>query len=599
MKRFKTLICWPLNALKRVWKLVRKYPKSSIVAAIALVGMYALTAYIVKPEKPEYITEIAVRGDLQQTVEAIGEVISERDLKLQFPITGIVEKVFVEEGDKVTVGQELARLRSGGLYADVQSAAAQAAAAKADLRAMEEGTRPEEIEITRATIENKKSSLEAAKDALASAEANLMESEEKLELLIEEREVGIEGYVLTTRSDVSQYLSTALTAAQVMDDVFNDNDLLDVFIKHEPGKYGLIRDKHEKVQILISSDLTSLAGISDHTEALSELDQARQHVAELAYVLNQTYSMISSMPVTPYFSAADREASKSDVAAERSDVQSALSSLDTAAKNLRDAFASANTSVAAEEATVATLKGTRDSALADIQTYETALRIEEAQLRLQLAGSRQTDIDAARARLNQYYAQLQRARDRYEDTFIRAPLDGTITKVDLKEGELLSTSFASDAAITMLGDSPYRVEMFISEIDIPKVMISQTGSIELDAFKGEPFLLNVTELDPVSTDKDGVPKYRSKLDFAEQNDGIRIGMTGDAEIYTDFMEDVISIPGRAVYRGEEGENMVRILTEDGEVEEREVLIGMEGEGGDVEVIVGVDEGENVIVLIKD
>jgi len=171
--------------------------------------------------------------------------------------------------------------------------------------------------------------------------------------------------------------------------------------------------------------------------------------------------------------------------------------------------------------------------------------------------------------------------------------------VDLKEGELLSTSFASEAAITMLGDSPYRVEMFISEIDIPKVAVSQTGSIELDAFKGEPFILKVSELDPVSTDVDGVPKYRAKLDFLEQNDKQRIGMTGDAEIYTDFMADVVIIPGRAVYKGEDGKDMVRILTEDGEIEERGVLIGMEGEGGDVEVIVGVDEGEEVIVLIKD
>ena len=599
MKKLKTLFIWPISALKRVWKLVRKYPKSSIVLAVALIGIYALVAYIVKPEKTEYITEIAVRGDLQQTVEAIGEVISERDLKLQFPITGIVEKVLVGEGDRVTVGQELARLRSGGLYSDIQSAAAQVAAAKADLQEMEEGARPEEIEIKRATVENKRSSLEAAENALESAERNLKESEEKMELLIEEGGVEAEGYVLISRSNVSQYLSTALTAAEVMDDVFNNKDLLDVFIKHEPGKYDLIRSQHYDIQMLIRNDITSVLTLNSYQAAISALEIARQHVADLADILNQTYAMISSMPETPYFSATDKESSKSDVATERTNVQSALSSLDTAIKNFRDAVAGTNTTLAAEEATVVANIGKRDAALADIQTYTTALRMAEAELNLQLAGSRQTDIDAARARLNQYYAQLQRAKDKFEDTFIRAPLDGTITKVDLKEGELLSTSFATDAAITMLGDSPYRVEMFISEIDIPKVMLSQTGSIELDAFKGEPFILKVTELDPVSTDVDGVSKYRSKLDFVEQSENQRIGMTGDAEIYTDFVADVIIIPGRAVYRGEDGKSMVKILTEKGEIEEREVLIGMEGEGGDVEVIVGVDEGENVIVLIKD
>ncbi|MDD3896549.1 MAG: efflux RND transporter periplasmic adaptor subunit [Candidatus Peribacteraceae bacterium] len=597
-------ILWPLkrvySVFRGMWRIVRKYPKSSLAILFVFGAFTLLIWYLRLPSPPEYITETAVRGDLQQVVEGVGVVISEKDIKLQFPITGLVDKVHVQEGDRVEKGQELARLRSSGLSADVNAAAAQVASAQANLAKMVEGTRPEEIAVTEASVQNKRASLEAARETLRSAELSLQTSQSKLEILRNEAKVGLEGYVTTARSTVSQQLSTALTAAQVMDDVLSGNDLLDVFVKYEPGQLELMRKQILSAQQLIQSDVSNSTGIYEYKDAIEALDLARQHVSDLSVVLNQVYSTVSALPITPYFTNADRESAKSTIATQRTNVQSSLASLDTALKNLRDASASYDSQIATEEKNVVTAQGTRDKALADIQTYETSLRIEDAQLNLLRAGTRKSDIDAARAQLNQMYAQLQRARERYADTVIFAPISGTITKVNLKEGELLSTSFASDAAITMLGDAPYRVQVFVAEIDIPKVQVSQSGSIALDAFPGRKFDLIVSEIDPAATSVDGVSKYRVKMDFdGGQDDALKIGMTGDAEIYTDRREDVVSVPGRAVITDANGGDIVRILTQAGAVEERPVEIGMDGQGGEVEVVRGITEGEQVIVLIKE
>jgi len=588
----------PIRIGKKLWHLMKRRPKTSAAVILVLLLMYMGISVLRMPTPPEYLTEPATTGRLQQSVEAVGEVISETDLKLQFPITGIVEKVHVQEGDRVEAGQELARLRSSGLSADVNSAAAQVASARADLATLEQGTRPEEIAITEASVNNKRSALAAAKETLSSSERNLVLSRQKLSSLEQEAVVSLDGYVASARSDISRHTSTALTAAQVMDDVFNDNDLLDVFLKHEPGIYELARSEQLRVQTALQAVSSRSISIRDYEEALELLQEARALVSDLAGVLNQTYNAVSALPITPSFSNADREDSKADIATQRSNVQSALSSLDSALKALRDASANFDTRISAEEASVATLEGTRDRALADIRTFETSLQIEEAQLSLQRAGNRKSDIDASRGRLNQAYAQLQRAQERYSDTIITAPIAGQITQVNLKEGELLSTSFASDSAISMLGDAPYRVEMFIAEIDIPKVIISQTGALTLDAFPGQEFVLIVTELDPAATLIDGVAKYRSKLDFVGSDTSrMKIGMTGDAEIFTDVRENTVIIPGRAVITNDKGQTIVRILDENGEVEEREVHVGIDGNGGDREVISGVEEGEMVIVLI--
>ena len=128
--------------------------------------------------------------------------------------------------------------------------------------------------------------------------------------------------------------------------------------------------------------------------------------------------------------------------------------------------------------------------------------------------------------------------------------------------------------------------------------LSQTGSIDLDAFPNEEFVMKVSEIDPTATNKDGVSKYRVKLDFPTQDMRLKIGMTGDAEIYTNFREDVVHIPGRAVFTDGNGNEIVKIM-ENGDVVERKIKTGMEGEGGDVEVVDGIEEGETIILLIKD
>ncbi|MEK7563092.1 MAG: hypothetical protein AAB544_01735, partial [Patescibacteria group bacterium] len=131
----------------------------------------------------------------------------------------------------------------------------------------------------------------------------------------------------------------------------------------------------------------------------------------------------------------------------------------------------------------------------------------------------------------------------------------------------------------------------------PLIMVSQSGSIELDAFPGIDDPLRVSQIDEAATDRDGVPKYRVKLDFAAPRDALRVGMTGDSEIITGMRANVLSVPRRAVIENEDGEEMIRVLL-NGDVTEKLVVMGMEGSDGEVEVD-GVEEGAVVVVLIKE
>ena len=583
--------------LKAVWKFVRRRWKLLLILTIIIAPLVALGFFLFGPEKPEYITAVSQRGDLIQTVEAVGTVISEKDLELKFPVTGVVEEVHVKEGDEVQADQILAELRNDSLIADVSSASANYQSALADLRELEEGTRPEEIAIAEAEVENKRAALEAARASLEGAERNLERSQNKLQELHRESDVSLSGHVSTAGSTISQELTKIENSIRELDDDFDTT-----IIKNAVEFWALIElDFYEgKRKVAVEALESALLGSnpSNFEKALVNLADARQAALFAIDAANKAYDIFISLPTTHYLTSSVKETYKDSAASERDSIQAALKAIDDQIKTVRDASASFSTKIATEESTLATAQGKKDTALADIATFETSLRVQEAQLALKKAGSRQADIDAARAKANKAYAEVQRARARLDDTILNAPIDGRITKVNLKTGEFTGDFEDFDRAITMLGESPYRIEIFVSEIDIPKVQYEQEGGIELDAYPSRDFLFRVTEIDPAATIVDGVPKYRIKLDFLEnEEESLKIGMTGDVDIITGIEKDVVTVPGRAVITNALGQDMVRLLHGD-EVEERTVVIGMETDT-DIEIISGVEEGEEVIILIKE
>jgi RND family efflux transporter MFP subunit len=560
------------------------------LGSLALIGIvYAA----VKPSVPEYVTAEAKRGSVRQTVEAVGTVTSERDLELQFPTSGVVSEILVKEGDKVRAGQRLAALRAGNRSADVASAQARLLSAQAQLRALQEGNRPEDIAIAEAEVENKRSALESAKASLTTAETAVKSSKTQLETYRSEATIGLSGQVSTARADVSADLTTAGNALSTVVDVFNNIEVEDAMTRYDPGAKNDVINSVNAADTAIRTLLLAPAP-ADYEAALVLLAKARDAASAASTAVNSGFDAIVRLPTTSYFTDSSREGYKTTLASARATVQSALSSLDASAKALRDASAGFDTRIAAEEASLSASEGALSKAKADIQTYEASLRISQAQLQLKRAPPRQTDLDSAIASVRQAQAEVARAAAEYANTVINAPVDGTITKVAVKAGELAPAG----SAVTMLGNSPFRVEMYVSEIDIPKILLTQTGAIELDAFRGTRFALRTSDIDSAATDKDGVPKYRVKLDFVYPHSELKIGMTGDAEILIGIKEDVLNVPLRAVLENEEGKSYVRVLKEDGEIEEREVTLGLEGEDGGVEVT-GVEEGEIVVVLVKE
>lgn len=113
----------------------------------------------VRVQSPQPATGETLRAPLSGVVQAAGQV------RISFQVAGLVDAVFVDEGDVVRQGQQLAHLDLRPFQATLAQAAGQLASAQAQLDLLEEGTRAEDIATAQAQ-------LESAQAVLARAEAD-------------------------------------------------------------------------------------------------------------------------------------------------------------------------------------------------------------------------------------------------------------------------------------------------------------------------------------------------------------------------------------------------------------------------------------------
>jgi RND family efflux transporter MFP subunit len=104
------------------------------------------------------------------SVTASGEVVPIHKASLSFPMTGIVDHVAVQEGDKVTSGQPLVVLDTNILNANVGEAQAGLAAAQTQVKYLKRiGTDQEHIDAAQADVDRAQATLDSAKATLAQA----------------------------------------------------------------------------------------------------------------------------------------------------------------------------------------------------------------------------------------------------------------------------------------------------------------------------------------------------------------------------------------------------------------------------------------------
>lgn len=247
----------------------------------------------------------------------------------------------------------------------------------------------------------------------------------------------------------------------------------------------------------------------------------------------------------------------------------------------------------------------------DVQQGQVLARLDGDRLRLELSESRarlrkmqrdferneelrerglisEGDFEKLRYDLESLQASFNLASLELDYTQIRAPITGVISERFIKLGNTINVG---EPAFHVTSFDPLVAYMHVPEREYRRIKAGQPVVIEIEALADRETLAEVTRVSPVVDPETGT--FKITIEIRDPERRIKPGMFGRMSIVYDQHVDVLQVPRSAIV-DDLGEQFVFVV-EDSKAVKRTVQTGY-GESGMVEIVDGLTETDNVIVV---
>jgi len=207
----------------------------------------------------------------------------------------------------------------------------------------------------------------------------------------------------------------------------------------------------------------------------------------------------------------------------------------------------------------------------------------------------QEAYDLAKSNFDASAAQIVGTEILLDYTEIRAPFDGLIIERVIKNAEHVS----NNARLFRISDfDPLLCPIQLPEKDLPRLKLDQPAYLTVEAYPGVRFPARVLRISPVVDPATGTVKVTLEV---QAQGRLRPGMFASVFVETDIHENAIVVPKQALVL-ESTSDTVYVAMDDGEggtvARRRELELGYE-ESDSLEVLSGLVEGEDVVILGQD
>jgi len=196
-------------------------------------------------------------------------------------------------------------------------------------------------------------------------------------------------------------------------------------------------------------------------------------------------------------------------------------------------------------------------------------------------------VDLAGAR-----AAVAAAQVNYDKTVLKAPFDGTISRQD---GELGTLTVPGVPLVSIISNNKYQVEVYIAETDLPKVTIGANAEITLDNLSADQkFPATVIKLDPAASQlSNGTSAYKATLQFVNEDDRLKVGLTVNVKIIGPTKDNVLIIPAHDLVQ-KNGQYFAMVLNTNKTLEQKAVEVGLKSDNDNLEIVSGLNTGDQIV-----
>ncbi len=238
-----------------------------------------------------------------------------------------------------------------------------------------------------------------------------------------------------------------------------------------------------------------------------------------------------------------------------------------------------------------------------------------------------TKFEVAQQRVEGARASLRRTEEYLKKITVTAPMSGTVTSLDVEEGEVavIGTMNNPGTVLLTISDlSEMEAEVQVDETDVVSLELSQPSEISIDAYPDTSFAGRVSEIgnSPIISTRGAVGVQEAvdflvKVSLDEPPAGLKPGLSATAEITTETRQNTVNIPIQAIVvrnvpagedsaagdgdGGKDGAEALEkkerkgvFVVEDGKAVFHPVKTGIVG-GMDIEIVEGIEEGDEVVI----
>nr|WP_300089914.1 efflux RND transporter periplasmic adaptor subunit [Sedimentibacter sp.] len=194
--------------------------------------------------------------------------------------------------------------------------------------------------------------------------------------------------------------------------------------------------------------------------------------------------------------------------------------------------------------------------------------------------------------------ELEQKKEELEKIYIKSPIDGTVTRVNVNIGRYAKDTEDEKAMFVVENLDSLQMKVSVSEFDIGKIKNGQSVQIYSDILGNEFAEGTVARISPTAEQKDSNDMERVipvLIDVVKKPDSLIAGVIASAKINVDKSENVFAVPAGAILQDENEKYKIFVLTGDNTVKSVAVEIGLET---DLETEIsgeGLEEGMNVVV----
>ena len=198
------------------------------------------------------------------------------------------------------------------------------------------------------------------------------------------------------------------------------------------------------------------------------------------------------------------------------------------------------------------------------------------------------DFEKIRYEMEALQATFDLAKLELDYTEIRAPINGVISERFIKIGNTIDIN---EQTFKVTSLEPLISYLHVPEREYRRIESGQKAIIAVDALSGSNFEAVVARISPIVDPETGT--FKISIEVSDDSRRLKPGMFGRIDIVLDMHANALQVPRSAIVENA-GQNSIFVVSED--VVERRIISTGYAESGQIEVLQGLDDMDEIVVV---